>query len=306
MLLRMGSASIHVSVLLESVLEHLCLRAGACCVDATLDGGGHAAAILDATAPDGLLLGIDRDAELLEIARARLSGQLACGRLRVVCANFRELDRVLKQQDFPLLDAILFDLGISSFHLDASGRGFSYSRGEPLDMRFDPLDASRETAARILSTRSGSELTRIFRELGEERFASRIARTIVARRRLAPLTTSGELVDAITASLPPNLRWRATRHAARVFQALRIAVNDELGALAEALPQAAAALAPRGRLAVIAFHSLEDRIVKVFLRDEKRAGRLRVLTARPIRPSPEEVAANPRAASARLRVAERI
>lgn len=146
----------------------------------------------------------------------------------------------------------------------------------------------------------------MFREYGEERFASRIARTIVARRRESRIDTSGQLFAAIQAALPANTRWRAARHAARIFQALRIATNDELDAITEALPQALAALAPQGRLLVISFHSLEDRLVKNFMRDQQRAGRVRLITRKPIAPTEEEIAANPRSASAKLRVAERI
>src|SRR5262249_29522056 len=161
-------------------------------------------------------------------------------------------------------------------------------RDEPLDMRFDAGDAERETAADILATRSGDELTELFRTYGEERFASRIARTIVARRRLAPLRTTGELLAAIAQSLPPAVGWRAGRDAARIFQALRIAVNAELDAVAAALPQALAALAPGGRLVAISFHSLEDRLVKRFFRDAARAGHVHILTKRPIQPGDAE------------------
>jgi 16S rRNA (cytosine1402-N4)-methyltransferase len=200
---------------------------------------------------------------------------------------------------------VLFDLGISSFHLEASGRGFSFARDEPLDMRFDATESSRETAGQILATRSAAELASLFRHYGEERFASRIARAVVAARRKAPVATSRQLFDLVVAALPTAQRAHAGRSAARVFQALRIAVNAELEALREALPQAVELLRPGGRLAVIAFHSLEDRLVKRFFLEQQRAGALQVLTKRPIRASDPEIAANPRAASARLRAAER-
>jgi 16S rRNA (cytosine1402-N4)-methyltransferase len=297
--------SVHIPVLLHEVLAHLAPRPGGRYVDATVDGGGHARAVLDACAPDGRVLGLDRDPTILAALHARSAGAIDGGRLILANASFASLEEVVAAHGFAPVDGVLFDLGVSSFHLDASCRGFSVLRDEPLDMRFDASDAERESAADILATRSGEELTELFRTYGEERFASRIARTIVARRRLAPLHTTRELLAAIEQSLPPPVRWRAGRDAARVFQALRIAVNAELDAVAAALPQALAALVPGGRLVAIAFHSLEDRLVKQFLRDAERAGRVRILTKRPIQPSDAEIAANPRAASAKLRAAER-
>jgi 16S rRNA (cytosine1402-N4)-methyltransferase len=294
----------HEPVLLAEVVAHLHLRPGARCLDATVNGGGHAAAMLAATAPSGRVLGIDRDAEVLDALRARMAGDLTAGRLRLVHGSFADLERILAEHDFVPIDAALFDLGLSSFHLDASGRGFTFSRDEPLDMRFDAA-ATGETAAQLLATRDAAELTALFRDLGEERFASRIARSIVAQRRSTPIASSGQLLDLVTRSLPAQLRWRAARHAARIFQALRIAVNDELAAIRAALPQAIAALAPAGRLAVISFHSLEDRLVKQFFRSEAAAGRVLIITRKPVRPGEDEIAANPRAASAKLRVVER-
>lgn len=302
----MAGDAVHIPVLLGEVVEHLALRPGGHYIDATVNGGGHAEAILEATSPDGVVLGIDRDSAVLAALRAGRAGLVNSGRLLLANANFRELGGVLRAAGFPPADAVLFDLGVSSFHFDRSGRGFAFAHDEPLDMRFDPGDAATERAADLLATRDVAELTRIFGEYGEERFASRIARTVVAWRREAPIETTGRLVEAVARSLPPNLRWRAARHAARVFQALRIAVNDELGAVEAVLPQARDALAAGGRLAVISFHSLEDRLVKTFFRNEERAGHLRIVTRKPLVPGAAEIAANPRAASAKLRVAERI
>ena len=297
--------SVHIPVLLHEVLAHLGPRPGGRYVDATVNGGGHARALLDASAPDGRVLGLDRDPTILDALRARSAGAIERGRLILCNSSFASLTEVVAAQSFAPVNGVLFDLGISSYHLDASGRGFSVLCDEPLDMRFDAGDAERETAADILATRNGDELAELFRSYGEERFASRIARTIVARRREAALRTTGELLAAIEQSLPPPVRWRAARDAARVFQALRIAVNAELDAVAAALPQALAALAPGGRLVAISFHSLEDRLVKQFLREAERAGRVRILTKRPMQPTDAEVADNPRAASAKLRAAER-
>jgi len=297
---------IHVPVLLDEVLARLAPRPGGRYVDATIDGGGHARAVLAAAAPDGRVLGIDRDPVLLDALRVDAADAIRNGRLALAHGSFAALGEVLAAHGFAPVDGVLFDLGLSSFHLDVSARGFSFLRDEPLDMRFDVTDVERESAADILASRSADELTELLRTYGEERFASRIARTVVARRRTAPLRTTSELLAAIEQSLPPSVRWRATRDAARVFQALRIAANDELDAVAEALPQAVAALAPGGRLVVISFHSLEDRLVKTFLRDQQRAGSLRILTKKPLQASPDEIAANPRAASAKLRAAERV
>ena len=304
----MGAADspVHVPVLLQPVLEALAPRPGGRYVDATANGGGHLRAVLEAAAPDGRVLGIDRDPEILTALAGRCAPAIDAGRLHLAAGSFASLSTVLAAHQFAPVDGILFDLGLSSFHLDASGRGFSYSRDEPLDMRFDPTDDASESAAEILATRDADELVAIFRDYGEERFASRIARTVVARRREQPITTTGQLLAAIEQSVPAASRWRATRAAARIFQALRIAANDELEQIAEVLPQAVAALAPGGRLAVIAFHSLEDRMVKHFLRDQAAAGRLRLLRRKPIMADEAEVAANPRAASAKLRAAEKL
>jgi len=298
--------AVHTPVLLDEVLALLAPRPGGRYVDATIDGGGHASALLAATAPDGRVLGIDRDPEILGALRVRAARAIDAGRLLLAHASFASLTEVVSSYQFTPVDGVLFDLGLSSFHLDASARGFSFQRDEPLDMRFDPTDADLERAADILAARSAEELTALLRTYGEERFASRIARSVVARRRSTPLRTSGELLAVIEQSLPPQVRWRAARDAARVFQALRIAANDELAAVTAALPQALAALPGGGRLVVISFHSLEDRVVKNFLRDQQRAGRLRIMTKKPLQPSQAELAANPRAASAKLRAAERV
>jgi 16S rRNA (cytosine1402-N4)-methyltransferase len=298
--------AVHRPVLLEEVLEHLAVPSGRRFVDATLDGGGHAAALLQRTAPEGRVLGIDRDPDLITQVRVAMAGEVDSGRLLLASGSFQALTRIVAARHFEPVDGILFDLGLSSYHLDVSGRGFTFMRAETLDMRFDPSDDSLETARDILRTRSVDELAAIFRDFGEERFAGRIAGRIIVERERRPITTTTQLLDLIAEALPARVRWRAARSAARIFQALRIAVNDELEAISEALPQAVSLLAPGGRLAVIAFHSLEDRIVKQFFVAERDAGRLRILTKRPLRASEEEVEANPRSASAKLRVAEKV
>jgi 16S rRNA (cytosine1402-N4)-methyltransferase len=299
-------AASHIPVLTRELLVYLQLAPGTRCIDATIDGGGHSAAILEQTAPSGEVLGVDRDPELLTAVRRSLAQYVDAGRLHLASGNFRELTRIATAHHFTAVQAVVADLGVSSFHFDVSGRGFSFMRNEPLDMRFDPSDTSVETAAALLQTRGVTELAALFRELGEERFANRIANAIAAQRARQPIRTTTELFDLIAATLPARVRWRAARSAARVFQALRIAVNGELDAIAELLPQALSLLVPGGRLAVLAFHSLEDRMVKQFFVAERQAGRVRILTRKPLRAADEEVTANPRAASAKLRVCARL
>lgn len=296
------SDAVHIPILTGEILELVDLRPGDSCIDATVNGGGHTAAFLERTAPNGRMLGIDRDPGVLARARERHAEAVAAGRLVLVHGNFRDLAAIAAEHGFADVRAVLFDVGVSSYHFDVSGRGFRFSENERLDMRFDPEDDSLETAADLLRTGSLDELTTIFRDLGEERFARRIAYRVVQARDEDPVETSAQLVDAITRALPGNVKWRYARSAARVFQALRIAVNDELGAIEEALPQAFELLAPDGRLAVLAFHSLEDRIVKRYFVDLRQSGAARLLTRRPLQAGETEVAANPRAASAKLRV----
>lgn len=299
-------ASGHVPVQVDSLRRLLDLFPGARCIDATIDGGGHTTAMLACSAPHGQVLGIDRDPDLLTAVRTRLADAVDSGRLQLAGGNFRELTRIAAARHFTAVDAVVLDLGVSSFHFDVSGRGFTFMRDEPLDMRFDPTDAATETAAELLASRDAAALAAIFKVYGEERFAGRVAGRIVERRATAPLRRTGELFEVIKAALPGKVRWRAARSAARVFQALRIAVNDELDAVAEVLPQALSLLAPGGKLAVFSFHSLEDRMVKQFFVAERQAGRVRILTRKPVRATDDEIAANPRAASSKLRVAERL
>lgn len=309
----------HEPVLLEESLLGLRLFPGAVVVDATVGGGGHAAAILERTAPSGHLLGLDRDDAALAAAARRLApfGE----RVRLVRASFGELAAVLAAEGITAVDGILFDLGVSSHQLDAAPRGFRFSEGAatvtPLDMRMDRRQA--RTAADLLAHASEPELERIFRAYGELPGASRLARTIVARRDRAPLRTSADLVDAVREARVGG--GRKHHPATLVFQALRIAVNDELGALEAGLEAAIEALRPGGRLVVLAYHSLEDRLVKRALRAAERgcicppripvcvcgrSPRLRAIGRRAEMPADDEIRRNPRSRSARLRVAERI
>ncbi|GBD25071.1 Ribosomal RNA small subunit methyltransferase H [bacterium HR30] len=295
--------AVHTPILTREILHLLALAPGDRCVDATIDGGGHTQAMLEATKPNGRVLGIDRDPELLEYARQRFAAEVTEGRVILAHGSFAQISDIAQAHGFTGVAAVLFDLGASSFHFDVAGRGFSFRHDEPLDMRFDPTDRALPTAADLVNQLDVRRLAHLIFQYGEERYARRIARAIVERR---PIRTTNELSAAVQAGLPPAVRWRAARSAARVFQALRIAVNDELAALETALPQAFSLLRTGGKLAVLSFHSLEDRIVKRFFRREQEQGTARILTRKPLRAGEAELAENPRAASAKLRVCERL
>jgi 16S rRNA (cytosine1402-N4)-methyltransferase len=267
-------------------------------IDGTVGMGGHAERLLEGTAPAVRLLGLDVDPEALARAGLRL-GRFG-PRVRLRRADFRHLGDAARAEGVERAEAVLLDLGVSSYQLEASGRGFSFQGEEPLDMRLDPTGA--ETAATLLNRQPEPELARILHEYGEERHARRIARAIVRRR---PLRTTADLVAAVRAAVPRPAWPRRLHVATRTFQAVRMAVNDESGALRAALPQAAALLAPGGRLAVISFHSGEDRIVKLTFRSLAASG-YAVVEPSPLQPGDDEVRANPRARSAKLRVLERV
>lgn len=296
---------IHTPILTAAILDLLEPRSGQRFIDATVNGGGHTQLLLERSAPDGRVLGIDRDGEILERTRARLADPIDGGRLLLAQGNFADLADIAAAAGFEAVDGILFDLGLSSYHLDESQRGFSFGASEPLDMRFDAGDPETESVARILASRREEEIANLIYEFGEERFSRRIAHAIVRRRESEPVRLTSELYDLIVGALPGPARRHAGRSAARVFQALRIAANDELAAVIAALPQALDLLRPGGAIAVLAFHSLEDRIVKRFFREQKQAGVVDILTKRPLRADDAEIAANPRAASAKLRVARK-
>jgi 16S rRNA (cytosine1402-N4)-methyltransferase len=273
-------------------------RDGGWVIDGTVGMGGHADALLTASGPDVRLLGLDRDPEALRQAGARLAR--FGDRARLVHASFADLGPVAAAHEVAGAGAVLLDLGVSSWQLDASGRGFSFQRDEPLDMRLDPTGG--ETAADLLNHRPEAELARLLQEYGDERHARRIARTIVRRR---PLRTTGDLVAAVRAAVPRAAWPRRLHVATRTFQAVRMAVNDEPGALRRALEAGPALLVRGGRLGVIAFHSGEDRIVKQTFRRLQAAG-YAALEPSPLEPGDDEVRANPRARSAKLRVLERL
>jgi 16S rRNA (cytosine1402-N4)-methyltransferase len=309
----------HVPVMVDEVVTMLAPRPGSLQIDATLGGGGHAERILEATDPDGRLLGLDADGAAIARVRARLEPRFG-ERFHPARANFRDLARVAPAEGFGAVDGCLFDLGLSSFQLGDTERGFGFRTGGPLDMRFDT--ARGVPAAELLATLDAGELAALFRRYGEEPFAGRIARAIVEARRTGPIRTAEGLAALVERAAPARAPGRRRVHpATRVFQALRIAVNEELEALEEGLAAALALLVPGGRLVVLSYHSLEDRIVKRFFQAERRgcicapevpvcicgrAPRLRVVTPKGVVPGEQEISNNPRARSARLRAAERL
>ena len=302
----------HQPVLYKEIIHALQPHAGGRYVDGTLGAGGHARGIMEASAPDGQLLGLDVDPQALAIARRFLAPYEH--RIHLVQASYTSLSTQLAQLGWEAVDGILLDLGASSMQFDTPERGFSFLHDAPLDMRFGPKFV--QTAADLVNKYSERELADLIYQYGEERDSRKIARAIVRAR---PIHTTRELVSAIE-SVSPR-RGDRVHPATKTFQALRIAVNEELTSIEEALPQAVAALKPGGRLAVISFHSLEDRIVKDFFReqskdrvnppyerlyDEERKATLKEVNRKPIVPSDEEIKTNPRARSAKLRIVEKM
>ncbi|MCG8347860.1 MAG: 16S rRNA (cytosine(1402)-N(4))-methyltransferase RsmH [Chloroflexales bacterium] len=303
----------HTPVLLKEVIAALQPQPGGIYADGTLGGGGHAAALLQQSQPGGRLFGIDADPVALQAAQTKLAASTPPECFVLVHRKFGRFGELAREQGFTAFDGIVFDLGVSSHQLDTPERGFSFAHDGPLDMRLDPTQGLN--AADLLATLSEQELADLIYRYGEERASRQIARRIVARRSQQPLQTTGELASLVAQAVRRPGHRERIHPATRTFQALRIAVNHELDQLEAVLPQAVELLRPGGRLAVISFHSLEDRIVKLFFRAEsgyggneapKRPVRLRIITKKPIEPGDEELLANPRSRSAKLRVAERI
>ncbi len=292
----------HTPVLLKEVVEQLRPRSGGLYVDCTVGGGGHAVELLRACAPDGRLIGLDWDEEAVAASREQLAEFGT--RAQLVRANYVELEAVLMSVGITTVDGVLFDLGVSARQFDEPSRGFSFQREGPLDMRMNRELAA--TARDVLRSASMEELVRIFRLYGEEKRARAVAQEITRTRAHNPIDTTTQLARSVERVLGPK-RGR-THPATRVFQALRIAVNNELGNLQRGLEAAVRVLNVGARLAVISFHSLEDRIVKRYFIEHSRSETptLRIITRKPITPSFEEIRANPRARSAKLRVAEKL
>ncbi len=306
------STARHVPVLCSEIIQHLAHRPHGRFVDGTLGRGGHTAALLEHLAPDAQILALDRDADAVRAGQQRFAHD---PRVTCVHAAFDQLHTLLVAQQWPTVDGILLDLGVSSPQLDTPERGFSFQHDGPLDMRMDPSQG--EPVSAWLQRADESTIARILWEYGEERFSRRIARALVEKRSLAPFTHTRHLAECIAHAIPS--RERHKHPATRSFQALRIFINDELGQLQRVLPQAVAALSPQGRLAVMSFHSLEDRLVKRFFQQETQgptlpldlpvtgtATRGRLQKVAKISPSVHEIQQNPRARSALLRIAERL
>lgn len=291
----MSAPTCHIPVLLDEVLEGLSPAPGKTFVDGTLGGGGHAEALAKAVGQTGLVIGIDRDPEALERCETRLAGLP----VKLVAANYAEIPDVLAELEIEAVDGILLDLGLSSDQLANVDRGFSFQADGPLDLRFDPHEG--QAAWELLSHIGEQRLADIIYQYGQERYSRRIAKKIVDSRRTAPIRTAQQLAELVRSCVPRS-RGHAIDPATRTFQALRIAVNEELPSLEKALAALPGCLKPGGRLAIISFHSLEDARVKHSFRSDER---LQVLTKKPIVPSAREEAENPRSRSAKLRVAER-
>jgi len=289
--------------MVQEVLEGLQCQPDGVYVDGTVGLGGHAEAILIKSSPSGRLVGLDQDPANLQKAIERLKP--FGSRALLIHSNYSQLTEILEGCQIPAVTGILLDLGLSTEQLKISGRGFSFGGDETLDMRMNP-DAQTMTAADLLNTKPEADLNRLFWELGEERWARRIARRVVQVRQQTPLTTTTQLVDLIKRAVPAKTAFRRIHPATRVFQALRIAVNQELEKLASFIPQAIKVLKPQGRLVIIAYHSLEDRIVKRAFIQAEKAGYLQRVYKKPLIPQEDEVQRNPSARSAKLRVAAKV
>lgn len=306
--------------MLQEVLDTLKLKRGSVVCDCTLGGAGHSVKMAAQVGEDGLLLGVDQDDMALEAAAARLEREAPGTPTKLLKGNFGDLDKLLCSAEVPGVDGFLFDLGVSSPQLDIPGRGFSYNEDAPLDMRMDPGNNTLN-AAEVINTYNEADLARILRVYGEEKFSSQIAREIVRRRETSPIETTGDYVEVIKAGIPAAARRHGGHPAKRSFQAIRIEVNHELEVLERGLEAAIRWTNPKGRICVISYHSLEDRIVKHMFQEMSQGcicppeipvcvcghvPTLKVITRKPLVASLQEVERNPRARSAKIRVAMRL
>jgi len=293
----------HIPVLLKEVIYYLNPESNENFIDATIGEAGHALKILQLTEPDGKLLGIDLSKEVIRrIAKIKNENEKLKDRLILVNDSYINLEKIVKNNNFGPIQGILFDLGICSWHLESSGKGFSYKKDEPLDMRFD--QKQNLTAAEIVNFWEAEEIEKILKDFGEEKYSHRIASALKEVRKKERIVGTRQLVNLLAKTLPKNYDKGRIHFATRVFQALRIAVNNELENIGKGLNQAIKILEPKGRIVVISFHSLEDRIVKNFFREQAKINKLQILTKKPISPTMEESKVNPRSHSAKLRAAQ--
>ncbi|OHA52322.1 MAG: 16S rRNA (cytosine(1402)-N(4))-methyltransferase [Candidatus Terrybacteria bacterium RIFCSPLOWO2_01_FULL_48_14] len=297
---------IHKPVLLNEVLEVLNPQPGQLFIDGTANGGGHTLAILERIKPNGKILAIDKDRDLVDRLQA-ISYKLQANEIVPVCGSYGDIKKIADDHGFYQVSGILLDLGYSSHHLERSGRGFSFQKDEPLIMRYETESdlGTGLTARDAVNQFSERDLADIFYRYGEERFSRRIAKSIYLARKKKKIETTKELADIVAFAYPKRFFYKI-HPATKVFQALRVFVNNELGELENALPQALETLAPGGKIAVISFHSLEDRIVKNFFKAEKEKGIINIITKKPLISGDDEIRDNPRARSAKMRVAEKI
>ena len=287
----------HIPVFQKEVIHYLDPKPNENFIDCTISRGGHALAILEKNGPNGKVLGIDQDIEILQDTRYKIQDTRYKNRLILVCDNFINLEEIVKQEKFKQVAGILLDIGMSSWHLEESKRGFSFLRDEPLDMRYNFENSL--TAERIVNNWPEKKIEEVLKEYGEERFSRKIARKIIEERKKRLIKTTFQLKEIIRQATPVWYHRRKIDPATKTFQALRIAVNNELNNLKAVLPQALDILEPGGRLVIISFHSLEDRIVKNFFKENRDY--LKILIKKPIRPTKEEIEINSRARSAKLR-----
>lgn len=298
------SGIIHKPVLLREIIEYLNLKPGSKIIDATMDGGGYAAAILEKIGSDGKLLGIELDGQLLKETESKIKDGGFAGNAILINDSYVNLKKRAEENNFEP-DGIVFDLGLSSWHLEQSGRGFSFKRDEILDMRFN-AEARSKTAAEIINQYSVEDLERILKEYGEEPFAGQIAKAIIRARKLAPIIKTQELVRAIEPAVPEWYKHRKIHFATKTFQALRIEVNDELGNVRKGVSAAIDVLKSGGRLVVVSFHGLEDKIVKEIFKEKAKEGKIKFVFKGTVKPKWDEQKENQRSRSAKMKVIEKI
>ena len=298
---------VHQPVLLKEVIEILNPQSGQIYIDATIGGGGHAKEILETIKPNGKLLGIDWDKEQIDRLKIKFSEYLKSNNLILVNDNYKNLENIIKQYNFHKVDGVLFDLGFSRYHIEESGKGFSFQKNEPLIMRYHELEGTSEiTAAEIVNTWPEEKLEKILKEYGEEKFYRQIAEKIYEESKKNPIKTTLDLVEIIKKAVPAGYLHQKIHPATRIFQALRIAVNDEFENIRIGLSAAVKNLIKGGKMAVITFHSGEDRIIKNFFKEKQTEGILKIINKKVIKPSYAEIRENPSARSAKLRAAIKI